>query len=169
LSHRLGKKIYHSNSLYANKFCFSRYTKVNRDGEISTEDSNGQNNFNSKKMTKEEQAEMLKKVEEETRRINLQIQNQQQQFQAQMEQLQENMKRNFGNNFPFGNTGFPFAQNFPFYNPVYPQYPTYPSSYGSQTQTHYNSYPYNAQAHSPSARKNQNDYYNYNEINDNDK
>lgn len=71
---------------YQERIIFSRHASVDRDGQIQTEDSQGQNIFNSKKMTKEEEQEMLKKVNQE-------IQLQQQQFQHQMQQFQEQVEK----------------------------------------------------------------------------
>lgn len=142
---------------------------------ITVEDSNGKNVYNSKKMTKEEQEELTKKVNAETKRINDEVQRQQQQFQLQVQQLQEQMQKTFGNGFPFGNAGFPdppiFAPNFPFNYPIYnnPYYP-YPTHTNAQAQPYYNPYPFNtqAQAQSPFARRNQHDYYNYDNNNNDD-
>lgn len=133
---------------------FSRHSMVDRDGNINTEDSNGSNIFNSKKMTKEEEEALMHKINQETKQINLQIQNQQKQFELQMQQFQDQMKQTFGNGFPFGNAGFPnfpYAQNFPFYYPTASSYNApnyYPSS------NYHNPYPY-----TPQAQSSRTDYY----------
>lgn len=123
---------------------YSRHAKVDRDGQISSEDSHGKNfiSNNISKLSKEEREELEKSISQETRRINDQIMKQQQQFQEQMRQFQENLQaqlhNSFGNNFPFGNNnpfgnqfpynyappnGFPFNNNFPFNNfPFYNPY-----------------------------------------------
>lgn len=105
---------------------------MDREGTVSTEDSNGNNSFNSKKMTPEEQDKMMNQMKEETDKINSQIQQQQRQFQEQMNHFQNQMQNTFGNGFPFGNAGFQHAQNFPFY--YQPNYPFYPNF------NYYNSY-----------------------------
>lgn len=101
---------------------YKRYASVDREGGISTEDSNGQNVFNVqkvKKLTKEEQEEITRNIEEQTRRLNFQLQQQQLEFQKQMEEMQKNLQNNlgntFGNGFPFQN-GNPFGNGFPFQN-----------------------------------------------------
>lgn len=105
---------------------YSSITTVDRDGGIEIEDSTGSQTFKTgKKLTKEEEEQIIKNVNEETRRINLQLQRQQQQFNQQMQDFQRNMqaqmKQTFGPGFPFGNNnpfhnGFPFAQ----YNSYHP-------------------------------------------------
>lgn len=75
---------------------------------------------------------MMNQINEETRRI----QQQQKQFELQMLKFQEDMQQTFGNGFPFGNRGFPFAQNFPFYQPTFPSY----------NSPFYHAYPYYAPA-----------------------
>ena len=96
----------------------SRNSNVDRNGIVNIEDSNGQNVFNSKKLSKEQHEQMMNQINQETRRI----QQQQKQFELQMHKFQEDMQRTFGNGFPFGNRGFPFAPNFPFYQPTFSSY-----------------------------------------------
>ncbi|CAO1398084.1 unnamed protein product [Diamesa hyperborea] len=104
------------------KPAYKRFASVDREGGISTEDSNGQNVFNVnkvKKLTKEEQEEIQRNIDEQTRRLNFQLQQQQLEFQKQMEEMQKNLQNNlgntFGNGFPFQN-GNPFGNGFPFQN-----------------------------------------------------
>ncbi|CAO1411265.1 unnamed protein product [Diamesa serratosioi] len=126
----LERKEYTENNPYPDlKPFYKRYASVDREGGISTEDSNGQNVFNAnkiKKLTKEEQEEITRNIDEQNRRLNDQLQQQQQhfqeqqqQFQKQMEEMQTNLQNNlgnaFGNGFPFQN-GNPFGNGFPFQN-----------------------------------------------------
>lgn len=103
---------------------YSRIATVNRDGAIQTEDSNGQNFVNNRKLTKEEQEAIHRNVAEQTRRINLDIAKQQERMNQQMENLHKNLQETFGNGFPFKNgspftKGFPFGNHFPFNNNPY--------------------------------------------------
>lgn len=93
---------------------YSRHASVDRDGAIHIEDSNGQNTINSKKLTKEETEAIQRNVDDQKRRINMHIEQNQQHLQQQMEELHRTMENTFGNAFSFGN-------NFPFYNPYLPR------------------------------------------------
>jgi len=92
---------------------YSRYGSVDRDGAVHTEDSNGQNEINSRKLTKEEQEAVQKNVNEQTRRINLHIEQQQQQLEKQMQDMQKRMSETFWKWLPFQQR-IPFRQRVSF-------------------------------------------------------
>ena len=122
---------------------YSRHANVDRNGVVNIEDSNGQNVFNSKKLSQEQHEQMMNQINEQTR----QIEQQRKQFELQMNKFQEDMQRTFGNGFPFGNRGFPFAQNFPFYQPTFPSFnsPFY-NAYPSYAPAQFTPYTHNARS-----------------------
>lgn len=119
------------------------YQGVDRNGEMTTEDSTGTSVINSRKMTKEQQEQFNRDMHN----MAVNMQQQQEHFNQQMRQFQLNMQNAFGNGFPFGNNnpfgnGFPFASNNPFGNgfPFYNYANTYPynqNNYNNQDNQDY--------------------------------